>query len=295
MVEQCQLFNNSWTGARACHKTCEHGDIKCHMQCPMATPGTVKELVQLGEAVVCHKSCGKDKSCHKSCKCPFRNKFTACGNLAEAVECHKKGGNHETCKMDKESVDFLLTEPWSLAKDVTNHVVDFLLPPPPALATEQEVHGCHAGCGRNHTCHRSCPKGQWGALKERCEELDAQKACHKACKAQKLKCPIEKMSCHMQCPRAMPQSVDELRAMTEHVACKLDCGKDHECRHSCPKSKQWIERKEKCHRYKVVSACHKGCGGDQDCHAQCPHAALADEPARSPGSAIKEVVSTLLI
>eukprot|EP00931_Biecheleriopsis_adriatica_P074426 TRINITY_DN48484_c0_g1_i1.p1 TRINITY_DN48484_c0_g1~~TRINITY_DN48484_c0_g1_i1.p1 ORF type:complete len:348 (+),score=71.34 TRINITY_DN48484_c0_g1_i1:73-1116(+) len=298
MVEQCQLFNDTWTGAKACHRACEHGDFQCHLKCPMAMPGTVKELAQLGEAMVCHKSCGKDRLCHKACKCPFSHKHKACGNLAEAVECHKRGGNHTTCRMEKDSVDFLLTEPWSLVQDVVNHVVDFLLPPTLPLATEQEVHSCHAGCGRDHACHHACPKGQWGALKEQCVTLDSQIACHKACKTQETACPFKKMSCHMRCPKSMPESIEEVKAMAEHMACHFDCGKDHQCHKSCPVAEQWTERKEKCAKYELVSACHKGCHGQgYDCHVQCPHTAFPDTPptANSTNSMIKEVVTSLLV
>jgi len=297
MVEQCQLFTSHLDEVRACHRDCGHGAFQCHLKCPKAKPTTVKELVNLGEAMVCHKSCGTDGPCHKACACPFKRKQEACGTLAEAVECHKRGGNHSTCRMDKDAVDFLLAEPWSLVQDVANHVVDFVLPPVSPLASQQEVHSCHAGCGHDRACHQACPKGQWGALKEQCTTLDAQRACHKACKLQETTCPFKKMSCHMACPKSMPESIEELKATAEHMACHVDCGKDQQCHKSCPVARQWTERKQKCAEYERVSACHKGCRSQGlDCHAQCPHTLFPDVPpaASSPGSMVKEFVSLLI-
>merc|ERR1711879_84870 len=89
--------------------------------------------------MVCHKSCRKEKACHEQCSCPFEQKQAACDNLAEVIACHKKGGNHHTCKLDQDAKELLLHEPWSLVRDVANHVVDHVLPAEP-LASCQEVH-----------------------------------------------------------------------------------------------------------------------------------------------------------
>lgn len=313
MVHDCELFTERQTEIKACFDDCAASDLEhatklqCYMKCPHNEPTTVQELALFGKHMACSKACGKDRACHEACAdaiafphggCPFSRKQKSCRNLMEAVECHKRGGNHTACAMDKDAVEFLLAEPWSLVKDVSNHAVDFILPPAPLGATQEEVHSCHKSCGYDGACHRACPTGKWGVLQQQCETLDAQKACHKDCKSQELECPFKKMSCHMKCPKSMPESIEEFKATVEHMACHADCGKDKPCHESCPTARQWTERKEKCAEYKLVSACHKGCHGQGfGCHAQCPHAALPDKAsaAGSPGSLVKEVVGSLLI
>mmetsp|Transcript_143805 Transcript_143805/g.400825 ORF Transcript_143805/g.400825 Transcript_143805/m.400825 type:complete len:349 (+) Transcript_143805:93-1139(+) len=299
IAEQCEQFNATLTQSRACHAACEHGDFKCHLKCPRARPTSVQELLRLGEAMVCHKSCGRDMLCHKTaCACPFSRKQAACGKLAEAVECHRRGGNHTSCKLDEDAKELLLAEPWSLVKDVADHLVDFLAPPAQQPATEEEVRGCHAHCGHDAACHRACPAGQRGVLKEQCALLDTAKACHQSCKSKESKCPFKKMACHMKCPLSMPSSVEELKATAEHMACHAECGQDRQCHQSCPKPRQWAEKKERCAEYNRVAACHKGCMSQgHECHLRCPslHFPDAPQPVSSLGGMVKEVVNSLLI
>eukprot|EP00419_Tripos_fusus_P012684 CAMPEP_0172667474 /NCGR_PEP_ID=MMETSP1074-20121228/8447_1 /TAXON_ID=2916 /ORGANISM="Ceratium fusus, Strain PA161109" /LENGTH=347 /DNA_ID=CAMNT_0013483983 /DNA_START=21 /DNA_END=1064 /DNA_ORIENTATION=- len=297
--EQCELFNETVTEAKACHSTCEHGDFLCHLKCPKAKPTSVQELLKLSKAMLCHKSCGMDRPCHKTCTCPFREKHAACRKLGEVVDCYKKGGNHATCVLDTDAKELLLAEPWSLVRDVADHAVDFLLPPAEPVATEQEVHSCHHRCGYDGACHRACPKGQRGLLQEQCATLDAQKACHKACKAEEIKCPFKKMKCHMSCPSSMPASVEELKLMAEHMACHTECGKDEQCHKFCGILKQWTQRKERCAEYAKVASCHRNCGHSHHCHAFCPRMNFYENEmapaANAPGSLAKEILDKIIV
>mmetsp|Transcript_732 Transcript_732/g.1955 ORF Transcript_732/g.1955 Transcript_732/m.1955 type:complete len:344 (-) Transcript_732:313-1344(-) len=294
--EQCDLFNTTMTEIKACHRACNHGVFECHLQCPKAKPTSVKELVRLGDAMICHKSCGRDKACHKhSCSCPFAQKHAACDKLAEVMECHEKGGDHHTCKLDQDAKELLLHEPWSLVQDVTNHVVDHVLPAAP-IASCEEVRSCHKSCGHDHACHKVCPRGAMGALKEQCAALNETKACHQSCEAQGINCPFQKFSCHMKCPMSMPASVEELKGTASHMACHTECGSDVQCHHSCPMPVTWAEKKEKCAEYAEVAECHKGCGGRHECHMQCPSIELRGGPSpTSPNALVKEVLSQLII
>jgi hypothetical protein len=300
--EQCEILNNTVTEVKSCHAACGHGDFKCHLACPKAKPTSVQELVELGSAMACHTLCGSDVSCHRTvCSCPFKKKMAACGKLADTIQCHKGGGNHLTCKLDEDAKALLLQEPWSLVQDVANHVVDYLLPlPAEQQATKDEVRGCHIGCRGDHACHKACPSGPFGILKDQCEALNTTVACHQSCKAQAMKCPFQKMACHMKCPMAMPASVEELKMLADHMACHVECGKDKQCHGSCVKPKLWTEKKETCAKYNSMVACHRDCKDHgHECHMSCPSVHISDQASLSlaspPGNVVKEAVSRLLI
>lgn len=300
--QQCQLFNNTMTESHACHHACPHGDFACHFKCPMARPTSMKGLQEVAQAMQCHTACGHDKECHRSkCQCPFQKKVAACAQLLEVVECHKRGGDHSTCHLEQGAKELLLQEPWSLAKDVANHLVDRLLPvPKEQQATEEQVRSCHMGCGHDYSCHKACPTGPWGAVKEQCAAINTTHACHRECAAREIKCPVKKMSCHMKCPHMMPSSLGELKMAVDHMACHADCGKDAACHKACSLPELWIEKKAKCAEYDAMKACHKGCRGHGHiCHQACPAFDFNGRAVHSmmspPAAPFKELVSTLMI
>jgi len=267
--QQCDLFNSSMAAAKACHQACEH-DFACHFKCPMAMPTSMKELKAIVEAMTCHTQCSHDHACQKNCNCPWKQKHERCEKLKAVVTCMKDGGSHATCPhLDKETKTLLMQEPWSLAKDVANHVADFLLPQQKEVSHE-EFKACHMKCGWEHECHHKCPGGPWKKLKEECNTLEFASACHHACKQSETKCPFKKTECHFKCPMSMPSSVKELKDLTDHVLCHTACGQDAMCHATCPNS-NWDEKQAQCKKYQEVVECHKGCGRDRSCHHNCPH------------------------
>jgi len=267
--QQCDLFNSSMAATKACHQACEH-DFACHFKCPMAMPTSMKELKAIEEAMTCHTQCSHDHACHKNCNCPWKQKHERCEKLKAVVTCMKAGGSHATCPhLDKETKTLLMQEPWSLAKDVANHVADYLLPQQKEVSHE-EVKACHMKCGWEHECHHKCPGGPWKKLKEECDTLEFASACHHACKQSETKCPFKKTECHFKCPMSMPSSVKELKGLTDHVLCHTACGQDTMCHATCPNS-NWDEKQAQCKKYQEVVECHKGCGRDRSCHHNCPH------------------------
>jgi hypothetical protein len=296
--EQCDIFNSTVAAAKTCHQTCQH-DFACHFNCPMARPTTLKELHEIGEAMVCHTQCGKDKACHKSkCTNPWEEKHARCEQLEAAAACYKSGGSHSSCPhLDNETKMALMAEPWSLVKDLMNHVVDYILPLPQEQQVSVEaVRACHVQCGQNVACHKACPVGIFGRFKERCASLDAASACHKACADSKTECPFKKHECHFKCPMSMPTSVKELRGLTGHVLCHTTCGKDKACHLACPNS-VWSEKKEQCKAYDNMMACHHACGHSHTCHASCPHLPeqMLNEVAQEPSSLVKDVIDVLVV
>jgi len=266
---QCTLFNSSMANSKACHQACGH-DFACHFKCPMATPTTMKELKGVGEAMACHTECGHDHACHKNCNCPWKEKQARCEKLEAVVMCMKDGGSHSTCPhLDEETKTQLMQEPWGLAKDIANHVADYLLPQEDE-ASHEEVRACHMKCGADHACHHKCPGGPWKKLKQECDTLTEASACHHSCEQSGTKCPFKKTECHFKCPMSMPSSVKELKGLTDHVLCHTSCGQDKMCHAACPNS-NWDEKKAQCEKFQVISACHKGCGWDHSCHRNCPH------------------------
>jgi len=296
---QCGSFNSTRATARECHEACGHGDFACHFKCPMSKPTSLKELRQLGDAVACHAKCGHDRVCHKTaCACPFAEKQALCAKLDGVVECHRNGGSHSTCKLDREAKELLLAEPWSLVKDVADHVVDHLLPLPDGQqATEEEVRECHMHCGFDSACHKACPSGPYGIVKDHCEALDTTTACHRSCGG--IACPFGKMKCHMTCPMSMPSSVRELKDLADHIACHSECGRDEACHKSCLISDMWARKVQRCGQYDAMVACHKGCAQQPHCHASCPRIDMEGAAMKSlatpPGNVVKEVVSTIIM
>jgi len=293
---QCDLFNSSMASSKACHHACEH-DFACHFKCPMAAPTSMKELKAMGEAMACHKQCGHDHACHKNCNCPWKEKHARCEKLEAVVTCMRDGGSHSTCPhLDEETKTSLMQEPWSLAKDIANHVADYLLPQEMEVSHE-EVKACHMKCGWDRECHHKCPGGPWKKLKEECDTLDQASACHHACEQSGIKCPFKKTECHFKCPSSMPSSVKELKGLTDHVICHTTCGQDKTCHGACPNS-NWDEKKAQCEKFQEISACHKRCGMDHSCHHNCPHGGWHTAHAEGPhglGALAKEVIETVIV
>jgi hypothetical protein len=220
-----------------------------------------------------------------------------CGKLLDIVACFHRGGSHSTCPhLDDETKTQLLEEPESLVKDIADHVVDYLLPLPAGQeATREQVKACHMKCGHDFACHKACPTGSWGIVKDQCTTLDAASSCHQACEHLVTKCPVAKMKCHFKCPMSMPASVKELKYVTEHVACHTTCGHDKGCHETCPNS-VWSQKKAQCMAYNNMMACHRGCGHVGECHMACPH--LDEESlkeASEPNSLMKEVIGTVVV
>lgn len=301
IVAQCDLFNSSMTDAKACHHGCGH-DFACHFKCPMAQPTTIKELKLVGEAMVCHKKCGHDHECHKAC-ChgganPWAEKQARCEKLHTVVMCHHSGGSHSTCPhLDENTKTELMQEPWSIVKDMADHVADYLLP----LSDGQEVsveavRACHMSCGRDGPCHKQCPKGVFGRFHDKCDQLEDAGTCHQTCEQAEIKCPFKKMQCHFKCPMAMPTSVKELKGLTDHVVCHATCGGDKMCHKTCPNS-NWEEKKSQCKQYHDMAQCHKKCAGDHNCHASCPRLndQILNDVKQEPTSIVKEVIDVLVV
>jgi hypothetical protein len=208
------------------------------------------------------------------------------------------GGSHSTCPhLDEETKTQLMQEPWSLVKDIGNHVADRLLQLPEGQEVSVEkVGACHKQCGADIMCHKKCPKGVFGRFKDECETLDAASMCHRACKQSETKCPFKKMECHFKCPMSMPTSVTELKGLTDHVLCHTTCGQDKKCHETCPNS-NWEEKKAHCIQYSEMVACHKQCAGDHSCHATCPQLSneVLNEVKKAPKNVIKEVLDTFIV
>jgi len=296
--EQCDIFNSSVAAAKTCHQTCQH-DFACHFKCPMSSPTTMDELGELAGAMVCHTQCGKDKACHKSkCSNPWERKHHLCGQLEAVAACHRNGGSHSSCpQLDHETKAALMAEPWSLVKDIMNHVVEKVVPiPEEHQVSMEEVKSCHIQCGHDFACHKACPVGIFGRFKEQCATLDAASACHKACVDSKTECPFKKHECHFKCPMSMPTSVKELRGITGHVLCHKTCGKDKACHKACPNS-VWSEKMEQCKSYHNIMACHQSCGHSHICHANCPHMSeqMLNEASQEPTSLAKDIINVLVV
>lgn len=295
---QCDLFNSTMSSSMECHKACDHHDFACHLKCPKAMPSSVKELQKIAESMLCHTRCGKDISCHKSaCPKPWAERQELCGKIEAVVSCFRSGGSHSTCpSLDSHTKTQLLQEPESFVKDVADHIVDYLLPLPAGQeASREEVKDCHMKCGHDFACHKECPSGEWGILKDQCAALDIAHTCHQACGQLVTKCPVAKMKCHLKCPISMPTSVKELKYLTDHMACHASCAQDKACHRTCPKS-VWSKKKAQCMTYTKVMECHRGCGHVPDCHMHCPH---LDEDSlkgvsNEPTSLVKEVISVIV-
>merc|ERR1739838_539525 len=232
------------------------------------------ELAEVAEAMLCHMHCGKDKACHHTgCRNPWSERPERCGKLLSLVSCLHRGGNRSTCpRLDNETTTQLLEEPQSIVKDLANHIVDYLLPLPAGQdSTKEEVKACHMQCCPDHECHKACPTGGWGILKDQCTTLDSASACHQTCESLVTKCPVTKMKCHLKYPMSMPTSVKELKGLTDHVACHATCGQE--------------------------MACHQGCGHFGDCHMNCPHLdeAALEEVSKEPASLVKEVIGSIVV
>jgi len=296
---QCNLVNSSVAAFKACHHTCEH-DSACHFKkcLPLVMPTSMKELKGLADHVLCSKACGNDKPCHKTCPKHWEEKLARCEKLEAVVTCMKDGGSHSTCPhLDKETKMELMREPWSLPKDIVEHVAEHLLP----LCKGQEVavedvKACHMRCGHDFACHKNCPTGVFGRFKDQCAILDEASVCHQACEKLETKCPFKKTECHFKCPVSMPTSLKEFRGLTDHVLCHTTCGQDKLCHKACPNS-IWAEKKAHCMKYHEMMACHKSCGNSHSCHANCPHLTdeMLNEVQKKPSNFAKDVNEVLLV
>jgi len=301
IVAQCDLFNSSMTDAKACHHGCGH-DFACHFKCPMAKPTTIKELKMVGEAVVCHKKCGHDHECHKACcnesSNPWAEKQARCEQLHAVVMCHHSGASHSACPhLDEKTKAELMQEPWSLVKDIGNHVADYLLPLPEGQEVSVEVvRACHMKCGGDVACHKHCPKGVFGRFHDKCNTLEEASACHQTCEHSEIKCHFKKMQCHHKCPMSMPTSVKELKGLTDHVVCHSTCGRDKMCHKTCPNS-NWNEKTAQCKQYDDMVACHKQCARDGGCHASCPQLndQILNDVKQESTNIAKDVIDVLVV
>jgi len=214
------------------------------------------------------------------------------------VMCHHSGGSHSTCPdLDVTTKTELMQEPWSLVKDIGNHVADYLLP----LLGSQEVsveavRACHMRCGHDHACHKHCPKGVFGRFQDKCDALEEASTCHKTCEQSEIKCPFKKMECHHKCPMSMPTSVKELKGIMDHVLCHSTCGKDKMCQKTCPNS-NWNEKMSQCKQYDEMMVCHKRCARDRSCHASCPRLndQILNDIKQKPTSIVKDVLDVLIV
>lgn len=297
--QQCDIFSGSVAETKACHRACEHHDFACHVKCPMSQPTSVKQLQLFGKAMVCHSTCGHDKTCHQACPNPWTAKQALCGKLEEVASCLHE--NHHSCpRLDNETKQALLEEPSSLTKDILAHVADYLLPLPSGQeASREEVRECHKGChkykGDFRECHKNCPKGAWGRLEDQCKMTNASATCHDSCQNLETKCPFKKMKCHFQCPMAMPGSVHEFKDLADHVACHADCSKDQSCHGSCPDV--WAQKHAQCQAYNSMVSCWSDCGHHSPaCYGQCGHAEdLLAEVERAPHNVMKDALQVLMV
>eukprot|EP00441_Pelagodinium_beii_P013108 CAMPEP_0197704464 /NCGR_PEP_ID=MMETSP1338-20131121/125949_1 /TAXON_ID=43686 ORGANISM="Pelagodinium beii, Strain RCC1491" /NCGR_SAMPLE_ID=MMETSP1338 /ASSEMBLY_ACC=CAM_ASM_000754 /LENGTH=569 /DNA_ID=CAMNT_0043288367 /DNA_START=53 /DNA_END=1762 /DNA_ORIENTATION=- len=333
-VKQLQLFGK----AMLCHHTCGH-DKTCHQACPNSwtekqalcskleevvscyhekhhdcprldnetkQPTSVKQLQLFGKAMLCHHTCGHDKTCHQACPNSWTEKQALCSKLEEVVSCyHEK--HHDCPRLDNETKQALLEEPSSLTKDILLHVADELFRLPTGQeATSEEVHECHKICqakGKDvQECHKMCPKGAWGRLEDQCKMMNASAICHQSCQELETKCPFKKMKCHFQCPMAMPGSVHELKDLADHVACHADCSNDQSCHGSCPDV--WAQKQAQCQAYNSMMSCWSDCarrGHSPACYQQCPScesAAVTDlvaEVERAPHNVMKDALQILMV
>jgi len=306
IAAQCDGFNSSMADAKACHHGCGH-DFSCHFKCPKAQPTTIKELKMVGQAMVCHKQCGHDHECHKAC-CqddanPWAERQARCEKLHTTVMCHHSGASPSTCPhLDEKTKTELMQEPWSLVKDIANHVADYLLPLPEGQEVSvEEVKACHTKCASDahsgpRACHRNCPKGVFGRFHDKCNTLQNASGCHQTCEDSETKCPFKKMKCHHKCPMSMPTSVKELKGLVDHVECHSTCGQDKECHKACPNS-NWDEKKVQCKQYDDMVACHKQCAGDGTCHASCPQLSdqILNDVKQEPTNIAKDVIDVLVV
>lgn len=299
VIDQCELFNSTRAKSKECHIRCEH-DFACHFNCPMAKLTTIRELKVLGEAMVCHTQCGHDHACHKAChnsSNPWHVKQASCEKLDAVVTCMRSGGSHSTCPhLDEETQKYLFQEPWSLVKDLGNHVAEHLLPLPEGQELSvEEVRACHVACRADAGCHKRCPKGVFGRFADKCEMLEEASTCHHACEHSQTKCPFKKTECHFKCPMSMPNSVGELKGLLDHVLCHTTCGQDKECHQTCPNS-NWDEKKTQCAQYDEMVDCHKVCAGVASCHAACPHLTdhTLNQLKEEPSNLIKDIVNILV-
>merc|ERR1712224_412741 len=61
-------------------------------------PTSVKELKGLTDHVLCHTTCGQNKTCHESCpNSNWDEKKAECTKYQEMVECHKACGWSHSC------------------------------------------------------------------------------------------------------------------------------------------------------------------------------------------------------
>eukprot|EP00931_Biecheleriopsis_adriatica_P049328 TRINITY_DN28533_c0_g1_i1.p1 TRINITY_DN28533_c0_g1~~TRINITY_DN28533_c0_g1_i1.p1 ORF type:complete len:366 (+),score=74.08 TRINITY_DN28533_c0_g1_i1:57-1154(+) len=295
--QQCDIFNSTLAESKACHHACEH-DFACHFKCPMTQPASVKQLQLFGKAMLCHHTCGHDKTCHEACPSAWEEKQELCGKLEEVVSCHHLK-HHDCPRLDNKTKQALLEEPSSLTKDVLLHVADHLLPLPSGQkASREEVKACHQACrttsGDIRECHKNCPKGAWGRLKDQCKMMSASASCHESCKNLESKCPFSKMKCHFQCPTAMPSSVHELKNLADHVACHADCGQDQSCHESCPDV--WAQKHAQCQAYNNMTSCWSSCGHSHACYAKCGSARdLLAEVEKAPYNVIKDALRILMV
>jgi hypothetical protein len=123
--DQCRELDVS----HSCHKECaqqetqcQFAKMKCHLNCPMAMPNSVKELKELADHVACHTECGKDAPCHNSCPDVWSSRHARCESFNKVRECHMSCGLspdcHAQCPHMEETVAAAEKEPRNLVKDV---------------------------------------------------------------------------------------------------------------------------------------------------------------------------------
>jgi len=112
---------------------CPFKKMECHFKCPMSMPTSVTELKGLTDHVLCHTTCGQDKTCHKSCpNSNWEEKKTQCAKYNAMVACHMGCGKsahshefvrgcHAACpQLPDEILNAAKKAPSDLAKQVIN-------------------------------------------------------------------------------------------------------------------------------------------------------------------------------
>jgi hypothetical protein len=103
--------------------------MQCHFKCPMAMPTSVKELKGVTDHVVCHTTCGGDKTCHKMCpNSNWEEKKAQCKQYNDMAECHKRCAGDHTChascpRLTEQILNDVKQEPTSIVKEIIDVLV----------------------------------------------------------------------------------------------------------------------------------------------------------------------------
>jgi NAD-dependent dihydropyrimidine dehydrogenase PreA subunit len=95
---------------------------------------------------------------------------------------------------------------------------------------------------------------------------------------------------------SLPDSIKELKDVTDHILCHTTCGEDKSCHSACPNS-NWDEKRAQCMQYEEMVSCHKRCVGDHSCHASCPRLNhdLLNEVKEDSTNILKDIMDVLVV